>query len=200
MQEKYEIFAKEGLSNLFEGSLNSHLDKQTIEVIGYRLETARRENVRVIARMPEDTKGVYKATTFFDNHRRKGKRRKAAFFPKTWIKEDVINAVYEAYQNKVISDEVENEYIGKTSDGMNIILCLNQINQVIDAVPIRETLAPVSHKKSKRNCKICNQPKHYVCPKHHNFKKKGIWKILGIIKRYSRKFYFYLARKLRLVE
>jgi hypothetical protein len=197
MQEKYEIFADKGLSNIFDGALLQHSDKQTAEVIGYRLESTRRENVRVIARMPEDTKGIYKATTFFDNQRRKGKRRKSAFFPKTWTKDDVISAIHEAYQNKTISNDVEKEYLGKTSDGMNIILCLDETNRITDAIPVRDAATDGNRRRpSKRLCNICQQPKHYVCLEHHNSKKKGIKKAKAIIKRYSRKFYFNLARKL----
>ena len=197
MQEKYEIFADKGLSNIFDGDLLQHSDKQTVEVIGYRLESIRRENVRVIARMPKDTKGIYKATTFFDNQRRKGKRRKSSFFPKTWTKEDVIGAIYEAYQNKTISNYIEKEYLGKTSDGMNIILCLDETDRVIDAIPVRDAATEGNRKRtSKKLCKTCQRPKHYVCLKHHNSKKKGIKKVAAIIKRYSRKFYFNFARKL----
>jgi hypothetical protein len=201
MQEKYKIFADKGISNIFEGALLPHLDTQTVEVIGYRLESIKRENVRVIARMPKDTKGIYKATTFFDNQRRKGKRRKSAFFPKTWTKDDVISAIYEAYQNKTVRNEIEKEYVGKTSDGMNIILCLDEASQVIDAAPIQDSVIEGNRKrKSKRLCNTCQQPKHYVCLEHHNFKKKGIRKILAIIKRYSRKFCFYFEKKLGFEE
>jgi hypothetical protein len=201
MQEKYEIFADKGISTIFEGALLSHLDKQTVEVIGYRLETIKRENVRVIARMPEDINGIYKATTFFDNQRRRGKRRKSSFFPKSWTKDEVISAIYEAYQNKTVRNNVENEYVGKTSNGMNIILCLDEANQVIDAFPIRDVIIEGNRKrKSKRLCQTCRQPKHYICPEHHNYKKKGIRKVLAIIKRYSRKFYFNIGAKLGFEE
>jgi hypothetical protein len=200
MQEKYEIFADKGISTIFEGTLRSHSDKQTIQVIGYRLEATRRENVRVIARMPEDSKGVYKATTFFDNHRRKGKRKKSTFFPRSWTKDKVVTAIYEAYQNKNISNDIENEYLGKSSEGMNIILCLNEASQVIDAFPVRDAVIQNHKRKSKRLCQTCHQPKHYICPEHHNYKKKGIGKVLAIIKRYSRKFYFNIGTKLGFEE
>ena len=201
MNNQIEIFANEGLSTIFDGALVSQPDLKAdkvdhFKVIGYRLETIKRENVRVIARMPEDENGVYRATVFIDGIRRKGRRKKSAFFPKHWTKEQVIKAVCEAYQNKVIRTIAENMYVGKTLDGMNIILWLDQNDRVIDAMPFRDEIMAVNHrKKLKRLCKTCQQPKHSICLEHHNFEKKGLSKVWKKIRYYSRKFYFTWLKK-----
>lgn len=204
MNTNYEIFANNGISNIFDGMLIPQTDKARDEksqkrVIGYRFESAKTENIKIHCRQPEDENGVYVATIFFDNFRRKSK--KSAFFPKHWTRDDVIKAIGEAYESKVLRNSQHNQFVGKTRYGMQIILWLDDDEKIIDAMPFRDVIKALkNHRKLKRACKECGQSKHYICLEHHPQKKSSISKILGKIRRYSRKFYFGVARKLGFVE
>jgi hypothetical protein len=210
MQDKYEIFAEKGLSNIFDGVLVPQTQKQSNQVnhykiIGYRLETNRAENIRITARQPEDVNGVYRATVFFDGIRRRVRNKNSALFPKHWSKEEVITAIFEAHQNKMVRDISDNQYEGKTQKGMDIILWLDENKKVTDAMPFRDVLTEGNtYKKAKRLCKICRQPKHLICLEHHQFKKTELEKFLENplkrIKHYSRKIYLDVMRKLKFVE
>jgi len=206
MNKQIDIFADKGLTTIFDGALLSQTEKASNElnqlrVIGYRLESIHKESVKVIARMPEDENGVYTATVFYEGVRRRGKSKSSSFFPKHWTKDETINAIFEAYQNKTVRDISNKKYIGKTQKGMDVILWLDANEKVIDAMPFRDVIKQLKNReKAKSLCKVCGKPKERICLPHHTFKKKGIEKVLAIIKRYSRKFYFSAARKLKLVE
>jgi hypothetical protein len=208
MQDKYEIFAEKGLATIFDGALVPNINQTTNEVnnykvIGYRLESVRSEKVRVIVRQPEDANGVYVATVYLDGVRRKGKNTSSVFFPRHWTKDEVTDAIFEAYQNKVVKNVTDNQYIGKTSSEMHIILWLDGNNKVIDAMPFRDAVKEFNRKKkAKATCKICGQHKHYVCLEHHNPPKKptGIKRILKRSRYYSRKIYYNLTKNLGLRE
>jgi hypothetical protein len=210
MQDKYEIFAEKGLTTIFDGALLPNVNKQinqvnNYRVIGYRLESIKNEKVQVACRMPEDANGVYAATVFFDGIRRKGRSRTSVFFPRHWTKEEVTNAIFQAYQNKSVKKPSENQYIGMAEKGMHIILWLDKAGKVIDAMPFRDVILELNRRiKAKSHCKICRQPKSFICPEHHNFKKTEVQKFFKQpakrIKRYARKIYFNVAKSLGLED
>jgi hypothetical protein len=208
MQDKYEIFAEKGLSNIFDGALLPYINKQTnqpnsYKVIGYRLESVQSERVQVICKMPEDANGVYTATVFFDGIRRKGKSKTSVFFPKHWTKDEITSSIFEAYQNKTVKKPADNQYIGTSKNGMHIILWLDEAEKVTDAMPFRDVVLELNRRrKAKSHCEICHRPRQYICPEQHNLKKTEIQKFLKRpgrrIRYYSRKIYFNVARKLGL--
>jgi hypothetical protein len=210
MQDKYEIFAEKGLSTIFDGALLPNVNKQinqvnNYRVIGYRLESIKNEKVQVACKMPEDVNGVYTATVFFDGIRRKGRSRTSVFFPRHWTKEEVTDAVFQAYQNKSVKKPSENQYIGTAEKGMHIILWLDKAGKVVDAMPFRDEILEINRRrKAKSHCKICCQPKSFICPEHHNFKKTEAQKFFERparrIKHYARKIYFNVARSLGLED
>jgi hypothetical protein len=208
MQEKNEIFAENAQANIFNGALVSVSKTQPnqiqdFRVIGYRLESNKVENIRVACRQPEDGNGVYRASVYFDGVRRRARNRKSNLFPKLWTKDTVTSAIFEAYQNKVITEVSQKEYTGKTLDGMDIILWLDADGKVLDAMPSYDVaMKRQLRKKPKRTCKICGQLKHNVCLEHHQFKKEKsfVVKCLKRIRYYYRKYYFKLGVKLGLVE
>jgi hypothetical protein len=208
MQDKFEIFADKGLSIIFDGALLPNVNKITnqvnnYKVIGYRLESTRRENVRVINREPEAVNGAYVATIFFDGIRRKGKSGSSVFFPHCWTKDEVISAIYEAYQDRTLKNVIGNQYIGKASKEMHVILWLDENEKVIDAMPFRDAVKELNRRKrAKATCKFCGEFKHYVCLEHHNPRRKptGIKRILKRSRYYSRKIYYNLKRNLGLLE
>jgi hypothetical protein len=208
MQDKYEIFAEKGLTTIFDGALLPNINQTTNEVnnyrvIGYRLESIRRENVRVISRQPEDSNGIYTATVFFDGVRRKGKSKSSVFFPRHWSKDEVIEAIFEAYQNRIVRKVSDKQYIGKTSKEMHVFLWLDEADKVIDAMPFRDAILVLNNRiRAKSICKICGQSKHYVCLEHHNPPRKatGFKRILKRSRYYSRKIYYNLAENLGLIK
>jgi hypothetical protein len=208
MQDKYEIFAEKGLSTIFDGALLPNINQTTNEVnnyrvIGYRLESTRTEKVRVICRMPEDSNGVYTATIFFDGVRRRGKSTTSVFFPRHWMKDEVVDAIFEAYQNRIVKNVADNQYIGKTSKEMHIFLWLDEKDKVTDAMPFRDAVKEFKRRrKAKATCKICGEHKHYVCLERHNPPKKptGFKRILKRSRYYSRKIYYNLAENLGLIK
>jgi hypothetical protein len=206
MQEKNEIFAENALSNIFNGALicitKAQVNQlQNYKVIGYRLESNQVENVRVASRQPEDERGVYRATVNFSGVRRRSRNRDAGFFPRGWTKEKVIEAIFEAYQNKAVLEDSQKEYIGKTFDGLNIVLWLDADGKILDAMPSIDTaIRPARRRKPKRTCKICGQIKHSVCLEHNQYKKKMPYSFARKIRYYFRKFYFNVGRSLGLVN
>jgi hypothetical protein len=200
MQNKNEIFADNGLSNIFNGALISKAKIQptyihNYEVIGYRLESNEVEGVRVAERKPEDFYGVYVAAVYVQTIKRRAKARNSVFFPRHWTREKVIDAIFEAYQNKSVRDAVKEKYNGKTLDGMPIVLWLDKEGKVFDAMPFRDIARGLNRKG--RTCKICGMKKHLICLKNEQHKGKPfVRKLLGRIRYYSRKFYFNAAVKL----
>ncbi len=140
---------------------------------------------------------------FVHGYKRRAKRGKARFFPQTWTREQVITAICEAYETKQVKTGV-NFILGTSEIGLKIRLWLDENGKVFDAMPLSkrdfEIKLGLEKPRNKNKCQICGQPKHRVCPKHHNFPKKGFSKVLKKLRYYSRKFYFNLARKLNLVE
>jgi hypothetical protein len=208
MQDKYEIFSEKGLSNIFDGALLPNVNKQSNQVnnyrvIGYRLESIQSEKVRVICRMPEAANGVYTATVFFDGLRRRGKSKTSNFFPKHWMRDEVTDAIFEAYKNKTVKKPSDNQYIGTSEKGMHIIIWLDKVGKVTDAMPFRDVVLDLNRRrKAKSHCEICQRPKYYICLEHHQLKKTEVEKFVEgparRIRYYSRKIYFNVARKLRL--
>jgi Bacterial EndoU nuclease len=208
MNTNYEIFANNGLSNIFDGSLREQIDeyKNNIHhtrVVGFRFESAGRENIKVIPSQPEDKNGVYTAKVLFDGVRRKGSSHTSAFFPKHWTQDDVIKAVAEAYENKVLRNNETNKHVGKTQKGMQIILWLDNAGKILDAMPVQDVLKPLKNKKKlKGTCQTCGKTKHRICLDHNTyFPKKSIFKKLYKRIRYRvRRFYFNVAKKAGLVN
>lgn len=207
MQEQNEIFAGEGITNIFDGDLVSQIDKETNQlnhkkVVGFRLENVENKNVRVHCRSREDVRGVYAATVFFDGVRRRGKNGRSNFFPKDWTRKQVTDAVFEAYQNRTPKNITENQYVGQNVAGMRISIWLDKSGKIIDAMPLIEGVSLKKRKRKSSNqfCHQCGKPKHFVCSEHHYFQKKGLKKIYAKIRRNVRKFYFSFMKRLKFVE
>lgn len=207
MQKHIEIFADNGLLNIFDGDLVTQIDKQTSrlnhkKVVGFRLENDENNNVRISCRTCEDSRGVYAATVFLDGVRRRGQNGRSNFFPKDWTREQVAGVIFEAYQNKTLANILEHRFVGQAADGMKISLWLDKSGKVIDAMPLIEGVAlKRRRRKGGGCCGQCGQPKHYVCLYHHPFPKtRGLKKVFKNIRYHVRKFYFNWARRLKFVD
>jgi hypothetical protein len=209
MQNKNEIFAENALSNIFNGALVSASKAQPeqiqiCKVIGYRLEAIEAENVRVAVRQQEDPRGIYKATIYLDGARRRAKNRNSSFFPRGWTKREVTGAISEAYQNKVVLEVSQSEYVGKTADGMKVVLWLDRDGKVFDAMPLGDdpTRERRERKRAKRICKICARQKQFICLEHNQYKQRRplFVKFFKKIRRFYRKCYFKFGESLGLVD
>jgi len=206
MQDKYEIFADNALLNVFNGALIP-LSKQEnnpgnhYKVIGYRLESVGVENVRVGCRQPEDVNGAYTAIVYVNGIRRKARNGNATLFPKHWTKDRVINAIFEAYQNRTLRDVSTGRYIGEAADGMHVILWLDENDKVTDAMPFRDELIEFNRnlkraRKGRGICKTCGKPKHLICLEHNSqIQVPALIRIPKRIRYHTRRIYFNLVRK-----
>jgi hypothetical protein len=206
MQEKNEIFAENALSNIFNGALapvskTQTNQTQTYKVIGYRLEAVKAENIRVAVRQPEDERGIYRATVYFDGVRRRAKNRNSSFFPRNWTKDEVTGAILEAYQNKAVREVSQSEYIGKNVDGMNVVLWLDKNGRVFDAMPLGDDPIQVRRRrKAKCICKNCGRSKVCLSCSSCKERKSLITKFVRKTRYLYRKGYYKLVEKLGRVD
>ena len=81
---------------------------------------------------PPDKNGVYEAIVEVKG---KAKKAKSTFFPKNWTKNDVVNAINEAYTNKKLVPGTKNLFEGTSSSGVKVRMYLNPNSTVITAFP-----------------------------------------------------------------
>jgi len=63
---------------------------------------------------------------------------------------------------------------------MHIILWVDEVGKVIDVMPFRDVmLESIRRTKAKGHCSVCQQPKHYICLKRHNYKKTAFENFLN---------------------
>ena len=88
--------------------------------------------IRSITEEPNEH-GVYKAEVEVNGI---PKEFESSFFPKDWNRVEVLQAVKEAYNNKEYTGR-GNRYIGRTSQGIEIMMFIDSRNRVISAFPLR---------------------------------------------------------------
>ncbi len=176
------IFSEKALDTIFKGELVPQFKKggelHHVRVRGFRYEDAEvmsAEGVDVIerTRIPPDGKGVYKAGIVL-----KGVHRSASansFFPRSMTREEILQAIVEAYESRVLVEANQKLYKG-SGGGLKIMMFLDDAGRVIDALPKRGRYSRVKaaldqHEKtgqsSKLLCPVCYQPKVLVCPSGH---------------------------------
>ena len=62
----------------------------------------------------------------------------STFFPRDWSRQQVIDAINEAYDRKVLQPGSENVYVGATAAGMLIKLRLDADERIATAFPMME--------------------------------------------------------------
>ncbi|MBQ8994543.1 MAG: EndoU domain-containing protein [Oscillospiraceae bacterium] len=83
-----------------------------------------------------DSYGVYTAQVTVDGIRKSGNKGYSTFFPDTMSPQDVIDAINEAYENRVeIGDGL---YAGLTNEGMEIDMALTKKGIIVTAYPVKE--------------------------------------------------------------
>lgn len=115
-----------GINHIFNGEILKNGNAN-----GFHYERTPNSNSKIVGDLdPSNEFGVYQAKVEIDGIL---KGPKSTFFPKDWTPQQVIDAVNEAFNNKM--DIKNNRYLGKTSDGMTIEMILRN-NKVISAYPV----------------------------------------------------------------
>ncbi len=130
-----EIFASDArVEHILKG------DKTPGKTGGFHLESQGDSNTYVIpgSESPVNSFGVYEAEVVVNGNAKKAFTGKSTFFPKKWTDQDVINAINEAYTNKVPTAKDPNVYRGRTKNGMmiEIVMERNGSDKIWTAYPI----------------------------------------------------------------
>lgn len=125
--ENFKQGTKEnGLNHIFDGEILKNGNAN-----GFHYEGMPNSNGKIVGNLdPSNEFGVYQAKVEINGVL---KGPKSTFFPKDWTHQQVIDAVNEAFNNKV--NIKNNKYIGKTSNGMEIEFILRN-NKIISAYPV----------------------------------------------------------------
>ena len=124
-------FRQGALEHIFEGELNA-----SNRAVGFHYEgfpTAKGRAIPGTEITPNDL-GVYKAKVEVSGVAKISNSGFSSFFPKDWSPQQVVDAINEAFANKVFSRG--NTYIGTTSSGMTIEMYIDSTGQIISAFPI----------------------------------------------------------------
>ena len=124
-----EYFTQGAIKHIFEGEVN---DKG--KAVGYHYEGVENAKGHITpgTRSPSDKHGVYEANVSVDGV---VKRIKSTFFPRDWTPQQVVNAINEAYGNKVHVSG--NKYSGDYQ-GIQIEMYLTSEGKIKSAYPVKE--------------------------------------------------------------
>lgn len=125
--ENFKQGTKEnGLNHIFDGEILKNGNAN-----GFHYEGMPNSNGKIVGNIDTPNEfGVYRANVEINGV---SKGPKSTFFPKEWTPQQVIDAVNEAFNSKVLIKN--NRYIGKTSTGMEIEIILKK-DKIISAYPI----------------------------------------------------------------
>ena len=128
--EHVEHFRPGALEHIFLGEINRH-----DQAVGFHYEGVEESNGETIdgtASQPNEY-GVYTAKVRVDGIDKQSNGGKSSFFPKEWDTQEVVDAVNEAYDNRVhISG---NTFAGLIENGMTIRMYLDDEDRIISAFP-----------------------------------------------------------------
>jgi hypothetical protein len=182
------VISERGRKRIFEGELLPVLARDGTanhyRVMGRHYEDAGAVETRGGAVLKDaqsypDRRGVYRAQVFLEGAR---KGRRQSFFPLAWSREDVEQAIEQAWATKTPRQwgEPGNFYEGRWR-GVKIVLEVGADGLVLDAIPIKSPTNPTKKmewaiangflKKTPRNtCAVCGRvkAKRRVCPDGHD--------------------------------
>lgn len=124
-------FQAGALAHILEGEVNRRGD-----AVGFhydRLPTKKGEIIEGTKTEPNGL-GVYEAKVEVEGIQKRSNRGMSTFFPNEWDSQEVVDAINEAYENRVFISG--NTYEGLTEDGMIIRMYLNEVEKIISAFPI----------------------------------------------------------------
>ncbi len=185
------IFSERALTTIFEGDVESHR-KQDGSINNYRVRGFRYEDeeqmrisgctIKQGTRSICDARGVYRAVV-----RVRGVGRspnESSFFPRHMAKEDVVQAISQAYMSRRLIDVPTRLWEGKAG-ALVIMLWLDESERIIDArpkykLPTSKAVRAVMRyeqtgHRSKLLCHVCLKPKVLICPDGHGTKQRGLY-------------------------
>lgn len=128
-----EHFRNGALEHILEGELN-----QKGQAVGFhydQLPTNKGEIVEGSKTEPDEF-GVFEAKVIVSDVEKKSNGGKSTFFPDEWDTQDVVDAINEAYDERVFISG--NTYEGLTTEGVIIRMYLDSNEKIISAFPIYE--------------------------------------------------------------
>ena len=131
--ENTEHFRDSTIEHIFLGTIND-----SGKATGYHYNGIVGSPGEIIAgtETEPDSFGVYTAKVRVNGVNKSGNKGYSTFFPDTWSPQDVIDAINEAYENRVQIDD--SLYAGLTNDGMEIDMALTKKGIITTAYPVKE--------------------------------------------------------------
>lgn len=123
-------FKDSAINHIFEGEVNKRG-----KAVGYHYENIRNSAGQVIkgSREKPNKSGVYTGKVKVNDVPKTANGGKSNFFPKSMSPQQVIDAINEAYANRVFVRG--NTYEGTSSSGMKIMMFLDKNDKIISAFP-----------------------------------------------------------------
>ena len=126
-----ENFKEGALEHILEGEINSKG-----QAVGYHYENmpGSKGSVREGSRSEENEYGVYTAKVSVDGVKKTSNGGKSSFFPLDWDPQQVVDAINEAYEEKVF--KTGNTYYGYSKEGVKINMYIDEsTDKIISAFP-----------------------------------------------------------------
>ncbi len=126
-----ENFQSGAIEHIFEGQINGEG-----EAVGYHYEGFPSAKGEIIpgTRTQPNKYGAYEGAVRVNGISKTANDGKSTFYPSNWTPQVVVNEINQAYNNK--RNTVGNTYIGNASNGMQIMMYINNNGKIISAFPI----------------------------------------------------------------
>lgn len=126
-----EYFRNGALEHILEGELNRHG-----QAVGYHYDQLPTKKGEIKSGTKSDLNefGVYQAKVTVSGVEKTSNRGMSTFFPDEWDTQHVIDAINEAYDNRIFISG--NAYEGLTDEGIIIHMYLDNNDKIISAFPI----------------------------------------------------------------
>lgn len=124
-------FKNNALKHILEGELN--YKGQAVGFHYNQLETKKGEIIEGTRTKPDEN-GVYEAKVIVSDVEKTSNNGKSTFFSDNWDTQEVVDAINEAYDNRVHING--NTFEGLTNEGIVIRMYLDDQNKIISAFPV----------------------------------------------------------------
>lgn len=128
-----ENFKSNALEHILEGELN--YKGQAVGFHYSQLESKKGEIINN-SQTELDENEVYEAKVRIKDVNKTSNNGKSTFFPDDWDTQDVVDAINEAYDNRIHING--NTFEGLTAEGIIVRMYLTEQNQIISAFPVYE--------------------------------------------------------------
>lgn len=131
--EHTDNFQEGALEHILEGELN-----RKGKAVGFHYDRLPTKKGEIIdgTKTSANEHGVYEAKVIIEGVKKTSNQGYSTFFPDDWDTQEVIDAINEAYENRVRM--TGNTYEGLTREGIIIRMYLNEEEKIISAFPIYE--------------------------------------------------------------